>query len=108
MTLRLVLAVLVAALAVGCANVTTTKILRGHDGSLAISSGKDVKIDKLTFDPTSGAISVEGYSSNANVAVIDAEAEREAMHADKTLAVLQAGAALALKGAAAAGGIPIP
>lgn len=87
----------------GCANVTTMVIKHQPDGTLDVSSGKDVHAKVLDFREGAAVLHIEGYSSDANTAAIDAQAAREIgmtnAVADAVLKALQAGAGLAAKGA---------
>ena len=65
-----------AFLLVGCANVTQTDLLL-PDGT-RLSSGKRVKFDLLTYKTASGEVVIRNYTSEADPAVIDAQAAREA------------------------------
>lgn len=99
----------------GCAsslftpNVTTMKLAINADGSVTVSSGKDVRADNIQFaDPKSGAwLSVSGYSSAANTDAITAETKREAVQVDGIIRGFQAGAAAAgtMMGGAVKGGL---
>ena len=96
--------VLLLVLFAGCANVTTMKINRAADGTLAINSGKDVSIDALSYKAPNGeTLEVKGYTSNANTAAIAAQAAREKQIIDGVLTGIQTGAKLG----AAATGVPI-
>lgn len=84
----------------GCANITTMKINRAPDGTLSINSGKDVTIGSLSYSAPSGEkLDVKEYTSNANSAAIAEQAVREKQIIDGLMNALQAGAAMAAKGA---------
>lgn len=94
------LAFLLVFASLGCANVTTMKINRMADGSLSINSGKDVSIGALNYTSKTGeTLSIQRYTSNSNSAAIEAQAVREKQIIDGITNALQAGAALAAKGA---------
>lgn len=101
-----VLGMALLALACGCANVTTTKIYRGTDGALRIESGKDVKMETLTIDVAPGnryVVKITGYSSNANVDVIQAQSARETAIAAGAIQAIEAGIKIGAKAA-----LPVP
>jgi hypothetical protein len=107
-------AVVLALLVSGCAspwftpNVTTMTLTFNADGSVRVSSGKDVKLDTLTFtDPKSGiTLDVKGYSSAANTDAINAQAAREQIQIDGMIRAMQTGASMA--GSAAKGAMGMP
>lgn len=80
----------------GCVNVTTTTVRRDPDGAVRVSSGKDVHFDKLIFqeDPHGGTVTlvVHGYSSNASVDAINAQAQREQQVITGVLKAVEIGA----------------
>lgn len=59
----------------GCANVTTTLVKKHPDGSISVSSGKDVMFAYLSY--SGGVLVISNYSANANASVIRAQQERE-------------------------------
>lgn len=99
--MALAAAVMAMALALcGCANVTTTRIMRSANGQIIISSGKDVKIEKLhySYSPVDGTVEVvmSGYSSNANTDAINAQAQREQQVINGVITAVQLGAKAAV------------
>lgn len=96
------IAMLLLLVLTACANVTTTKISRTRGGDLRIDSGKDVTIGALTFEDGGGTrLTLKGYSSAANTAVISAQGTREV---DLTNAIADA----VLKAVAAGAGVAAP
>lgn len=90
----------VAYLSVGCANTTTTKVSREADGSVSISSGKNVRLKNLSATlPDGTTISVEAYEAQADPQVTAAQGKREKGVVDSTGKAVGKAAAAAVKGA---------
>lgn len=106
---RLGMAAALAVIGAGCmSNVTTTKITKAPDGSVVITSGKDVTFKELVWADRDGVrVEVRGYSSNVNADVVRAQDERErALRAD-VIESVRSGIALGAKAAAKAV-VPLP
>ena len=94
---------LVVALAcVGCANTTTMRIKWVSEKAVVVDSGKDVAFKSLVIriaPDGSRTVQVEGYSSNANVDVINAQAAREAAITAGAIQAVEAGIRIGAKAA---------
>ncbi len=101
------LVVLGCLLLAGCmTNVTTTTLRRTPDGGFVLSSGKDVKMETLTINVAPGnryVVKITGYSSNANVDVIQAQSAREAAIAAGAIQAIEAGIKIGAKAV-----VPLP
>jgi hypothetical protein len=87
-----------AVFAVGCASGGARIQFAAPDGrQLKIYQGKDVSFEGLTYDGKEGKLRIEKYTSNANVAAMEAQMQ-----------AMQAVAAMGYKAGLTAAGLPIP
>lgn len=103
---------------VGCASpsrvVTSHIAIAAGTNTITVEQPKDTVIKKLEFDPATGRLTLEGYSSTANAAAIaatEAQIQAQAQTAQSGMAI--AGTALQAVNALAAAyaksqGLPLP
>lgn len=84
-------------ISLGCANVTTTRIYRARDGSVNISSGKDVSFSYLSWREGGAEVIVKGYTSNASVDVINMQTQREKVYQENITEAVKLGLSIAGK-----------
>lgn len=79
----------------GCTNVSTMKIHHAPDGTITVSSGKDVTAKVIDFREGNAVLHIENYSSSINTSAIDAQAARELQVIDGVLRAVEVGKAAA-------------
>lgn len=63
---------------IGCANVTTTRlVITKGTARIYLSSGKDVSWERAEYCPSNGTFTIVGYKSSANPDVVSAQGWRE-------------------------------
>lgn len=91
---------------VGCANTQETKIREGKDGSITVSSAKDIHATGVDITTRKGTrIKVATYDSTVNVPAISAQGKREKDNITAGGKVVDTVAKGVIKGVAASSGI---